>query len=782
LLEKLTLQIKFRIMKRYLFTLIAVLMFSLFMENGNAQNQSTKGKEFWLAFLDNAAFMASQLSVQISSENITTGILTIPGANYSQSFAVTPNSVTTLIIPGLLLSNTRTDEEIINHGIYILAEETITVFASNQASQTTDASIVLPLSSLGVDYRIIDYGGGIAEFLILATNDNTRVQIIPRIKPKNNRSAGLPFFITLNKGESYLVHAHNDHFYDIVGFTGSTIRSMDPCKPIAVFAGNWCASPATGTCDHLYEQLYPIKSWGKKYYTVPLMTRKADTYRIVSLYDNTGITLNGIVNDTLKNNSFKEILLSKASIIESNKPIGLAQYSNGYVFDTTVSDPFMLLISPEEQGLKNITFSTIAGGSSATHYVNIVTKTSNTNNISLNGAPLAGVLFQKYEADSFYSYAQVVLGANGGGVSYTLNSSGKFTAYVYGFGPYESYGFAAGGNMNNISLDFDVNEGLKPCKATPIQFQMADLFYNPISYFWDFGDGSTSTLKNPTHTYNSAGTYICKLIVQSGPCRIDSLEKTIIIDESTINATVWGDTSICEKQFANIGASGGTTYSWEPTSSLLDASSSSPIASPSQTTNYKVYIAKDGCVVIDSVQVDVQALPKAQFNFTKDSLQVDFSGTTTNGIYEWIWDFGDRSPQSFEKNPNHTYTQQGEFEITLIVKNDCGLDTIVYKVIVDGTSGSGGTTTSVKNISTPSNILKVYPNPATNQLFVEYDGINEYRQVNLRILNIMGQIVSEKNISATKTTISLLEMQSGMYIVQLISDNNMLVNTTFIKQ
>jgi hypothetical protein len=110
------------------------------------------------------------------------------------------------------------------------------------------------------------------------------------------------------------------------------------------------------------------------------------------------------------------------------------------------------------------------------------------------------------------------------------------------------------------------------------------------------------------------------------------------------------------------------------------------------------------------------------------------------------------------------------------------LDTIVYKVIVDGTSGSGGTPTSVKNISTPSKILKVYPNPATNQLFVEYDGINEYRQVNLRILNIMGQIVSEKNISATKTTISLLEMQSGMYIVQLISENNMLVNTTFIKQ
>jgi len=57
-------------------------------------------------------------------------------------------------------------------------------------------------------------------------------------------------------------------------------------------------------------------------------------------------------------------------------------------------------------------------------------------------------------------------------------------------------------------------------------------------FFWDFGDGSTSTDENPTHVYNSTGTYIVRLrAVDSSTCNLfDTTQKTIVAsDKPTAN-------------------------------------------------------------------------------------------------------------------------------------------------------------------------------------------------------------------------------------------------------
>ena len=38
----------------------------------------------------------------------------------------------------------------------------------------------------------------------------------------------------------------------------------------------------------------------------------------------------------------------------------------------------------------------------------------------------------------------------------------------------------------------------------------------PLTYAWDFGDGTTSTAANPTHTYAAAGSYTVRLTVSDG--------------------------------------------------------------------------------------------------------------------------------------------------------------------------------------------------------------------------------------------------------------------------
>lgn len=52
---------------------------------------------------------------------------------------------------------------------------------------------------------------------------------------------------------------------------------------------------------------------------------------------------------------------------------------------------------------------------------------------------------------------------------------------------------------------------------------------NTVAYHWTFGDGNSSTVKNPTHTYSSNGTYqVCLKISSSSGC-LDSFCKTVYI-------------------------------------------------------------------------------------------------------------------------------------------------------------------------------------------------------------------------------------------------------------
>lgn len=60
-----------------------------------------------------------------------------------------------------------------------------------------------------------------------------------------------------------------------------------------------------------------------------------------------------------------------------------------------------------------------------------------------------------------------------------------------------------------------------------------DLSINPSNYFWDFGDGDTSNLKNPTHTYPANGIYTVKLRTLNN-CGLDSVIQTIHITGNPI--------------------------------------------------------------------------------------------------------------------------------------------------------------------------------------------------------------------------------------------------------
>ena len=71
------------------------------------------------------------------------------------------------------------------------------------------------------------------------------------------------------------------------------------------------------------------------------------------------------------------------------------------------------------------------------------------------------------------------------------------------------------------------------CVNCPVQFTdlSPSLTYPIDSWFWDFGDGTTSMLKNPEHVYNEAGTYTVSLTIHCDCGSVHTAKKDVEVPE-----------------------------------------------------------------------------------------------------------------------------------------------------------------------------------------------------------------------------------------------------------
>ena len=211
---------------------------------------------------------------------------------------------------------------------------------------------------------------------------------------------------------------------------------------------------------------------------------------------------------------------------------------------------------------------------------------------------------------------------------------------------------------------------------------------NPTSWLWDFGDGNTSTVQNPTHTYSSAGVYTVQLIVTNS-VGADTITKTDFItinslvpvaefsaNKTTINQ---GDAVIFSDQSAN----NPTSLEWD-----FGDGNTSTIQNPTHTYSsagvYTVQLIATNSVGADTITktdfITVNSLvPVAEFSANKTTINqgdaVIFSDQSTNNPTSWEWDFGDGNTSTVQ-NPNHTYATAGVYTVQLIVANSVGADTI----------------------------------------------------------------------------------------------------------
>lgn len=129
---------------------------------------------------------------------------------------------------------------------------------------------------------------------------------------------------------------------------------------------------------------------------------------------------------------------------------------------------------------------------------------------------------------------------------------------------------------------------------------------NADLYNWDFGDGTVSTLEEPSHAWQVAGSYTVTLIA-SGSGLSDTLSRTINVNAIPV-AFAGNDTSINLGQDVQLTASGGgnnAIYAWNFDLTLSCLLCTNPVATPTQSTEYVISIQNNCGTSTDTVKVTV---------------------------------------------------------------------------------------------------------------------------------------------------------------------------------
>ncbi|KGJ86807.1 S8 family serine peptidase [Colwellia psychrerythraea] len=182
------------------------------------------------------------------------------------------------------------------------------------------------------------------------------------------------------------------------------------------------------------------------------------------------------------------------------------------------------------------------------------------------------------------------------------------------------------------------------------------------SHNWSFGDGSSSSASNPSHTYSADGSYQVSLTVSDAQGLTDSKTATVTVADGIIIgdcAPTWSAST--NYQIGDKVSHGGYEYesTWWSTG-----------ASPAIYSNVWKKLAEcDGTSIPDENQA-----PVSSFTYNATALSVSFNNTATDdkAVSSYSWSFGDGS-SSTNDNPSYTYNAPGSYQVSLTVYDAEGL-------------------------------------------------------------------------------------------------------------
>ncbi len=483
---------------------VSLILFLFLLFNGGsifAQNQlSNFGKDFWLAFAQNNSPASASLRLYITSKVNTQATVSTIGA--STTYNITADSTTEVILNAntfsAILRTSNPSSE--NKGINIRSNDDITVFASNVQNYTTDATVVLPTTALGIGSEYMLNMSVIptnpSGVIFVATEDSTVIRFY-------NQPSGFPDSITLNRFQVYMVPYYNN---------SATIRAVSRkgCKPFAVFFTNRCTQiGGCSACDHIYTQMLPISKWSTQYIATPLLNQTVGyEYSIVALQDSTTVTINGGTPFMLQRGQRTRGSINTQIItcFDADKPINVQQLLKGVTCHGSGprGDPAIIELNATNQSVPRATFSSLTGGFITQHYVNIIVDTAFKHMLLIDSLPPDSTKWLNTLGCGKYAVYRSTISAG----SHTIINDSGFIAYAYGLTSAESYLYSIGASYENQIYNFNIIAD-KRCPGENVRVQKVGDDLRSV-YFLQGNRVDSGNVAN--YVFNSPGKYKVQMV------------------------------------------------------------------------------------------------------------------------------------------------------------------------------------------------------------------------------------------------------------------------------
>ncbi|KAM9419012.1 IgGFc-binding protein-like [Salvelinus alpinus] len=409
------------------------------------------GKEFATAFMQNYIedYKGSSFKIEVASPPLslqpTMVKVTALGKDYEKT--VDPGKSVTFDLPkGVEMIGSKKNLPT----VLIEASQEVTVLSFNYKKETADTSVVYPVKDWGTEYFIFTpmstAGDRFSkEFSIINYKEkNFGVEVYltgPVTFQRQKYFAGSKLTIDLMPFESVQIQSQFD-------LSGTNVISK---FPVGVLSGHSCTKKYTG-CNHVYEQLQPVKSWGKEFIVAPLPFHK-NINRYDSLYIQTSqftqvkVMQSGIDFLTLPmfpGQSLELIVTWPNSYyLSADKGIQvLYEFNGGDVGKKQYYDPFLFTILPNDQ------FSTsyaLEGQAGFHNMFVMVALTKDLGGFMVDTLPMPLNIEWHKVVGTEYSWAEVLYGT-GASFQQISHANSPFAIYSIGGAYANGYGSPASGN------------------------------------------------------------------------------------------------------------------------------------------------------------------------------------------------------------------------------------------------------------------------------------------------------------------------------------------------
>ncbi|MEJ7779082.1 MAG: PKD domain-containing protein [Daejeonella sp.] len=716
-----------------------------------AQNVSNEGTEFWAVFpshvpatLQNNFRPLANYSIFITGKQASSGVVTV--GTFSQRFNLAQaNTVITVQIPrsAAYIDNAESNRVLSNKAIKVQVDPgkpKVVVYGHIFAGARSAASLILPKEALGQQYFSMNYtsgnttDGGLNHIVLVATEPDTRIFL------KRNGADLIAGGVFLPKTGDVYEYLSN---LDLTGVSVSVDPETSACKKFAMFSGTTNSSiTASSGCfgdvssDPLYQQNYPVESWGKTYGFIPFSSKspsgsnvrtQGNYIRVVAKQNSTPVQFNGILVATLNAGQYYQTPrpTNEPTFITSSKSIAVAQYSlTQSCAGGGVSDPDMVILNPVEYNIKNITVYSSDKEDISQNYVNVLIKTSAAASFRINGAVPRGT-FTVLRSAPEYSYLQLNLNQYATQI-FNLSASDGFNAIAYGFGDVESYAYSAGTNLASsqfaVAVSPDTEEEIVNA-CTKESFNVKVTLTSPISALsWQFEENGTAeeqlittsvpVVRNGTTfydyyfprtvSYQNSGPKTIRVIAKYpsiGGCALSEQQIDLVFTVfDPPEARFKTSANFCatsEIEFTDESIDQGnpiTAWRWDFGDGFT-STEQNPKHSYSSPGLYTVKLKVENSTscngVVSQQDITIKAIPIPAFTFSKPGCDnssiifTDGSSVPVGRIVKWSWDFGDgnKSEKDSAAPFSYQYTTRGSHEISLTVTSDNGCESTLNQIL-----------------------------------------------------------------------------------------------------